>query len=117
MKRQMAEGRFDYLRTGDAEVEDEITEEVAPEQPGLSPVEQAYLVAVLREGLEQFTAISEADKDALVQQLIIMTPEEREGTIKKLMARMKGIQLEEPDKKPKMEKRKKKVELDLDPSE
>ena len=112
MKRQMAEGRFDYLKTGDAKVEEESIEEQEPEKPGLSPVEQATLVAVLREGLEQFSVISDADKDALVQQLIIMTPEERQATIKKLMARMKGIQLEEPEPKPKLEKRKKKADFD-----
>ena len=54
--------------------------------------------------------ISEDDKEALVQQLIIMTPEERESTIKKLMARMKGLQLEEPEPAPKMKKRKKKAD-------
>ncbi len=110
MKRQMAEGRFDYLRTGDAEVEGEAEEVEAPATPGLSPSEQATLVAVLREGLDQFTMISDDDKEALVQQLIIMTPEERESTIKKLMARMKGLQLEEPDPAPKMKKRKKKAD-------
>jgi hypothetical protein len=112
MKRQMAEGRFDYLKTGDAKVEDEVVAETTPEQPRLSPAEQATLVAVLRKGLEQFSVISDADKDALVQQLIIMTPEEREATIKKLMARMKGLQLEEPEPKPKLEKRKKKAGFD-----
>jgi hypothetical protein len=110
MKRQMAEGRFDYLRTGDAETEGEAEEVEAPPTPGLSPSDQATLVAVLREGLAQFTMISEDDKEALVQQLIIMTPEERETTIKKLMARMKGLQLEEPEPAPKMKKRKKKAD-------
>jgi hypothetical protein len=109
MKRQMAEGRFDYLRTGDAEVEGEVEEAEAPPEPCLSPSDQATLVAVLHEGLAQFTMISEDDKEALVQQLIIMTPEERETTIKKLMARMKGLQLEEPEPAPKMKKRKKKA--------
>ena len=112
MKRQMAEGRFDYLKTGDATVEDEIIPEEEPEQPPLSPADQATLVAVLREGLEQFTVISDADKEALVQQLIIMTPEERQATIKKLMARMKGLQLDEPEPKPKLTKRKKKADTD-----
>jgi hypothetical protein len=112
MKRQMAEGRFDYLKTGDAKAEDELIPDEQPETPSLSPAEQATLVAVLREGLEQFTVISDADKDALVQQLIIMTPEERQATIKKLMARMKGLQLEEPEPKPKLKKRKKKADVD-----
>ncbi|MFW9934419.1 MAG: hypothetical protein ACFFDU_02655 [Candidatus Thorarchaeota archaeon] len=116
MKRQMAEGRFDYLKTGDAEVEEEAPVEERPEKPGLSPVEQATLVAVLREGLDQFTVIGDGDKDALVQQLIIMTPEEREATIKKLMARMKGLQLEEPEPKPKLKKRKKKADFDTSES-
>jgi hypothetical protein len=110
MKRQMSEGRFDYLKTGDAQVEAETEEVETPETPRLSPSDQATLVAVLREGLSQFTMISEDDKEALVQQLIIMTPEEREATIKKLMARMKGIQLEEPETTPKMKKRKKKAD-------
>jgi hypothetical protein len=112
MKRQMAEGRFDYLKTGDAKAEDEAVIMESSEEPRLSPSEQATLVAVLREGLEQFSVISDADKDALVQQLIIMTPEEREATIKKLMARMKGLQLEEPEPKPKLKKRKKKADFD-----
>jgi hypothetical protein len=116
MKRQMAEGRFDYLKTGDATVEEEVAEEEKPEMPALSPAEQATLVAVLREGLEQFTMISDADKDALVQQLIIMTPEEREATIKKLISRMKGLELEEPEPKPKLEKRKKKAKSDTNES-
>ena len=111
MKRQMAEGRFDYLKTGDAEVATDEVEEDVPEKPGLSPAEQATLVAVLRQGLDQFSVISDADKDALVQQLIIMTPEEREATIKKLMARMKGLQLDETEPKPKLEKRKKKADF------
>ncbi|MFX1509285.1 MAG: hypothetical protein ACFFBR_03170 [Promethearchaeota archaeon] len=112
MKRQMAEGRFDYLKTGDVKAEAEDLPVKTSEERQLSPVEQASLVAVLREGLEQFSVISDDDKDALVQQLIIMTPEEREATIKKLMARMKGLQLEEPVLKPKLQKRKKKVDFD-----
>jgi hypothetical protein len=112
MKRQMTEGRFDYLKTGDAQVEDEPEPDEQPEKPPLSPAEQATLVAVLREGLEQFTVISDEDKDALVQQLIIMTPEERQATIRKLMARMKGLQLDEPEPKPKLTKRKKKADVD-----
>ncbi len=111
MKRQMAEGRFDYLKTGDAEVEDVATKKEAAKETSLSPTEQASLVAVLREGLEQFSVISDADKDALVQQLIIMTPEEREATIKKLIARMKGLQLEEDETSPRLEKRKKKADF------
>ncbi len=111
MKRQMAEGRFDYLRTGDAEVEVKVEEETPP-KPGLSPSEQATLVAVLREGLAQFTMISDEDKEALVQQLIIMTPEEREATIKKLIARMKGLQLEESETAPKIKKRRKKTDFE-----
>ena len=110
MKRQMAEGRFDYLRTGDADAEVEVEEETPP-KPVLGLSEQATLIAVLREGLAQFTMINDEDKEALVQQLVIMTPEEREASIKKLIARMKGLQLEESETAPKIKKRRKKADV------
>jgi hypothetical protein len=113
MKTQMAEGRFDYMRTGVVPEEAAEPEEAKPPIEELSPEERAILEKTLSEVLDKLLELDDVGKARLIQSLISMAPEDRERALKDINASITGAPRPEKPKQPeKIRKRKRKTDIE-----